>query len=148
MADTAVDLAVALAKPYELCRLKAYWDAAGKVWTVGWGCTGGNIDGTTVWTQDFADAELRRRMNAAHNQALALSPNLARESIQRQAAITDFIYNLGSGRYQHSTLHYCINKGDWAGAIVQIQLWDHADGEVNATLDERRCDEARWLGVA
>jgi lysozyme len=145
MADTAVDLALALAKRFEGCRLKAYWDAAGKVWTVGYGCTGAGINGTTAWSQDQADDEVCQRLTAAYQQAVRLSPTLSAADVRRQAAITDFIFNLGCGAYRYSTLRACVDAGDWVGAAIRIRAWDHAGGVVLAGLVRRRQAEAALL---
>jgi len=51
---TTTQLAIALIRPMESCRLRAYWDALGKVWTIGWGHTKGVVEGQTR-TQTEAD---------------------------------------------------------------------------------------------
>ncbi|MBX7020690.1 lysozyme, partial [Providencia rettgeri] len=34
---------LAILQYFESCRLEAYWDADGKVWTIGWGDTGPDV---------------------------------------------------------------------------------------------------------
>lgn len=139
--------AVALARLFEGCRLKAYWDARGGKWTVGWGCTGAGIGKDTQWTQARADAELDRRMGWALGAALHVSPGLADAGVARQAAIADFVYNLGAGDYAGSTLRKCVDASDWPAAAAQIAHWDHAgaDHEVLPGLQRRRAAEAGLL---
>ncbi|MDD4915736.1 MAG: lysozyme [Methylococcales bacterium] len=143
----AIDKAVAVAKQFEGCRLRAYWDAAGGVWTIGWGCTGSGIDEKTVWTQDSADAELRWRLLEAHDQALRLSPVLVRESANRQAAIIDFIFNLGAGRYAGSTLRRDIDAGNFDDVAAQLARWDHGgqnDAVLPGLVKRRAVEAALW----
>jgi lysozyme len=128
----AIEIVIGIIKDYkgdgggEGCRLKAYWDSHGQCWTVGWGCTGAGIDEHTVWTQDQADTELRNRLAQCRDQVLKVSPGLAHESDERQAAIIDFVYNLGIGSYKASTLRHNVNDGDWTAAQQSIKLWNKA----------------------
>jgi len=143
--DLVIDIITSPDGGGEGCELKAYWDKHGKVWTIGWGCTGSNVKEGLVWSQDQADAELRRQVDRCLAQALKASPILAGESESRQAAITDFIYNLGIGKYLKSTLKKRVDEGDWVGAADQIKLWRYACGMVLPGLVVRREKEAKLL---
>jgi len=127
--------------------LAAYWDEYGKVWTIGYGCTGKGITKGTVWTRGYAEASLRQRLNQAHDTALRMSPILRTQSDNRQAAITDFIYNEGEGRYATSTLKIKIDAADWAAAQDQIVLWNKAGGRVLSGLVKRRAIDAALLAA-
>ena len=131
----------------EGCRLEAYRDnlSSSRPWTVGYGCTGKDIVEGTIWTQERANAELRKRISHAHDAALNLSPVLARESEYRQAAITDFVFNFGEGAYENSTLRHAVNSRNWPEAIEQIKRWNRAGGVVQPGLVKRRQHEAEWL---
>jgi lysozyme len=55
-----------------------------------------------------------------------------------EAALEDFVYNLGAGNFASSTLLRKLNRGDYVGAADQLELWDHAGGKVLAGLLRRR----------
>jgi lysozyme len=59
-------------------------------------------------------------------------------TVDETAALQDFVYNLGIGNFESSTLLRKLNAGDYAGAAAQIDLWDHAGGRVVAGLLRRR----------
>lgn len=61
-------------------------------------------------------------------------------------AITDFTYNLGSGRLQTSTLRRKLRALDWDGAKEQLRLWVRGGGRVLPGLVRRREAEAKLLG--
>ena len=58
-----------------------------------------------------------------------------------EAALTDFVYNLGAGNFMRSTLLRLLNAGDYAGAADQLSRWDLANGQVLAGLVRRRAAE-------
>jgi lysozyme len=60
-------------------------------------------------------------------------------------AIVDFVYNLGIGRLQTSTLKRKINAGDWPGAQEQLMLWTKGGGKVLPGLLKRRKAECLLL---
>lgn len=139
-----------LIKKYEGCHkrqadgtLIAYKCPAG-VWTIGWGSTGRYIREGTVWTQEKADERLAKDAQVAIDAALKASPILAGKEF-KLAAIADFIYNLGIGNYQSSTLKKRIDAGDWISAVHEIKRWNKAGGKVLAGLTKRREDEAQLL---
>lgn len=57
------------------------------------------------------------------------------------AAMTDFAYNLGVGRYRSSTLRRCVDAGDWEGAREQLMRWTRGGGKVLPGLVRRRAAE-------
>lgn len=89
---------------------------------------------------------LRDEMDKKMQHALAISPILGDEvNAWRLVAITDFIYNLGQGAYEGSTLRKRIDAEQWQLANVEIKRWNRAGGKVLRGLDNRRKDEAKWL---
>lgn len=56
-------------------------------------------------------------------------------------ALVDFVYNLGSGRLQHSTLLYKLNGGDYAGAAKEFGRWVFAGKSKLPGLVARRAKE-------
>ena len=142
---SALLMAMQLAKEFEGCKTHAYFDEYGKVFTVGYGCTGAEINEHTVWTQDQCEANLAERMQNALDHALNLSPFLKHMSEGRQAAIADFIYNLGMGAYSRSTLKLMVDNNNWDGAKKEILLWNKANGKVLDGLTRRRKAEANLI---
>jgi lysozyme len=141
---TALQILTNIIKEFEGCKLKAYKCPAG-VWTVGWGATGKGINKDTVWTQPQADESLHDRALEALHDAINASPILLHETIERQAAIADFVYNCGVGNYRTSTLKKRVDSGDWKGAQHEIMRWDKVKGVSLAGLIRRRRRERDLL---
>lgn len=53
-------------------------------------------------------------------------------------ALVDFCFNLGAGRLAASSLLRELNAGNHEAAGRQLMLWDHAAGQVNLGLKDRR----------
>lgn len=144
----AIDVLISLIKEFEGCKLKAYKCPAG-VWTVGFGATGPDIKEGTVWSQQYADAMLRKMANNVLDEALHESPRLRNETPGRQAAVADFIYNLGVGNYRKSTFKRLIDAGDFNEAKHSVMKWNKAriNGELRELpgLTRRRKAEADLL---
>lgn len=137
---------IAFVKAREGCRFEAYWDAAGKVWTIGYGCTGPHITKGTVWTQTQCDAALADKLAQARVELLKLSPRVnwppgALDSL------TDFVYNEGSGHYAGSTVRKCAEAGDWPGVRLHLLDWEKAGGKRLAGLVTRREGEAAMIAT-
>lgn len=139
----ASSILLELIKEFEGCELTAYQCPAG-VWTIGFGQTHGIKKGM-VWTQDQADADLLKTAAACLDQALKCSPVLKLETVQRQAAIADFIYNAGVGNYNKSTLKIRVGQRNWSSAAIEINKWNKGAGVVLAGLVKRRAKEATLL---
>lgn len=59
-------------------------------------------------------------------------------SLNEKAALEDFIYNVGIGNFQRSTLLRRLNAGDHEGAAQELLNWDMAGGKHLAGLLRRR----------
>ena len=140
---SALEILIKLIKDSEGCKLTAYKCPAG-IWTIGYGQTKGIKEGM-VWTQNQADKDLLETAWGVLNQALTASFVLKKATSQRQAAIADFIYNLGIGNYNSSTLKKYVDKENWASAYTEIKKWDKAGGKVLKGLTIRREKEASLL---
>jgi lysozyme len=60
-------------------------------------------------------------------------------------AIADFVYNLGPGRLQASTLRRKINQGDWVAARKELMRWIYGGGRILPGLVRRRKAEAAFI---
>lgn len=140
-----LEILLPLIKESEGCSLKSYQCPAG-IWTIGYGQTGPEVCKGLTWTQAHADKMLAAMAQTALAQALHASPTLSVESAGRQAAIADFIFNLGIGSYLKSTLKLRVDQSNWASAQTEIKKWDKAGGKVLAGLTTRRNKEAALMG--
>jgi len=140
---SALEILIKLIKESEGCKLTSYKCPAG-IWTIGYGQTKGIKEGM-VWTQNQADEDLVKTALEVLNRAIKYSPILASVNMEKQAAIADFIYNLGAGNYANSTLKKKVDVGDWVSAASEIKRWDKAAGKVLKGLTVRRAKEAALL---
>ena len=140
---SALEILIKLIKESEGCKLTSYKCPAG-IWTIGYGQTKGIKEGMT-WTQNQADEDLVKTALEVLNRSIKYSPILATANMEKQAAIADFIYNLGVGNYATSTLKKKVDVGDWMSAASEIKRWDKAAGKVLKGLTVRRAKEAALL---
>lgn len=137
--DDALDLTV----QSEGCMLNAYQDSVG-VWTIGYGHTNGVCPGDSI-TPAQAVAYLREDLDIA---SAAVSRLVLVELSQGQFdALTDFVFNLGAGALEHSTLLALLNQGDYEGADQEFAKWVHAGGKVISGLVTRRRKEAALFSI-
>lgn len=147
-ADLAIEVAAALCRRFEGCRLRPYLCPAG-VPTIGYGATR-YVDGRAVTLLDppisAAQAEilLQRSVRRVYLPAvLALCPGVG--DPMRLAALIDFTFNLGPGALRASTLRRRVNAGDWAAVPRELRRWTRGGGRVLPGLVARREAEARLI---
>lgn len=140
----AIEILTKLIKDSEGCKLTAYRDPVG-ILTIGYGCTGKGIKEGTIWTQEEADEQLKIRAESSLSDAIKASPSLLNVYPKKQAAIADFIYNIGLSAYKKSTLKRYIDQMQWQHASMEILKWDHAARKVLPGLTIRRKKEADLL---
>lgn len=131
-----LDILEPLVKRFEGLRLSAYQDSAG-IWTIGWGHTEGVQPGQ-VWTLEEAQEALGKDMDTRYTLLLLASPGLVQQSAGRQAALTDFVYNLGIGKYKTSTLRSAVDVGAWQAVKAQLARWVYSAGKIQPGLQARR----------
>lgn len=138
-------MAALLIASQEGFRSKPYWDANGKVWTVGYGFTTLNghpvTSKTPAMTQAQAEAELETQLNTyvtAVEKAVTVSLTDG-----QAAALIDFAYNLGPHALQVSVLLRLLNAGNYDGAAGQFAAWAYAGGKKLPDLVNRRALEAQ-----
>lgn len=131
-------LGLALIKEAEGLRTAAYLDTGG-VPTIGYGHTRGVRMGQTctpeeaeVWLEaDLADSE-----NAVSR--LVTVPLTDNEF----AALVSFVFNVGAGQFEKSTLLRKLNAGGYASVPAQLSAWVFDNGRVIPGLKSRRAREA------
>jgi lysozyme len=112
-------------------------------WTIGYGvlCQKDHPEITLEEGEQMLD----RLLPVYVNHALRLSPRLHNESDERLAAISDFVFNLGAGRYKASTLRRVVNQGEWGRAKEELKKWVWGGGKKLPGLIKRREAEAALL---
>ena len=137
-----LELAAALCRQFEGFRSKPYLCPAG-IPTIGYGSTYYS-DGRKVTLEDAPMDESNARALLMAELEHTYLPSVLRQcpilaTDERKCnAIVDFVYNLGNGRLQTSTLKRKINAQDWEGAKEQLKLWNKGGGKVLAGLKKRR----------
>lgn len=131
-----------LIESFESLRLTAYWDGTyldqaktQKRWSIGWGHTGGVKEFNTctpeqaeVWqAEDVAEAE----DSIGSLVKVPLTQN-------QFDALASFVFNVGSGAFENSTLLKLLNAGSYQLAAIEFPRWDHDNGQVSAGLLRRR----------
>lgn len=144
-----LSVAAELCRTFEGFRSKPYLCPAG-IPTIGYGSTFYS-DGKKVQITDSpidepsARALLLSELQHTYASGVArLCPALVQDE-RRFNAIVDFVYNLGVGRLQTSTLRRKLNAKDWDGAKEQLMLWTRGGGKVLPGLVKRRQAEAALL---
>jgi len=126
---------LSLTEQFEGCELSAYQDQVG-VWTIGYGHTGPDVVAGLTITLEQAQALLAQDVgSAAASVNRCVTVQLSQNEFD---ALVDFVFNLGTGAFESSTLLRDLNAADFAAAATQFDLWDHAGGAVVAGLLRRR----------
>lgn len=141
----ASDIALALIKKWEGCKLVAYQPVPGDVWTIGFGATGPDIQQGTRWTQEQADADLLSRLAVLERQ---VDSHVTFSLFDNElGACLSLAYNIGIRNFVDSTLLVKVNEGNMDEAADEFLKWDHFHGRVLPGLLNRRKDErAVFLG--
>ncbi len=147
-APSPVEIAATkLTEPSEGFRSHPYQDPSG-VWTIGYGSI--YIQGrpskgrVTADTPPVDEATARIWME----NALLPAEDVVRKAVKvpltddEEAALIDFVYNVGGGNFLKSTLLRMLNEGNYAAAAGQFAVWDVAGGHVLAGLMRRRALDA------
>lgn len=144
-----LDIAAALCKRFEGFRGKPYLCPAG-VPTIGYGSTY-YADGRKVALTDApisepdAAALLLQELHHTYLPGVLRQCPILLTDERKCNAIVDFVYNLGLGRLQTSTLKRKINQQDWNAAQEQLMLWTKGGGRVLPGLVKRRAAESALL---
>lgn len=128
-----------LIKQFEGLRLKAYLCPAG-IWTIGYGHTSGVSPNSFITIQE-ADEYLHRDVATIEMQLNKL--NLILRQCQWDAIIS-FVFNVGIGNFESSTLLAKIRINPEDNSIMDEFLrWVYANGKVMKGLQKRRLAEMK-----
>jgi lysozyme len=129
---------------FEGLSLKAYWDATGRVWTIGYGHT--SVAGPPrvyqgmVITRDVADQVLGADLASVEIEVLHfIKVPLTQNQFD---ALVSFQFNTGWLGKPTCSLTHAINAGKLQLADEDFMLYDRSGGEVLSGLVRRRHGEA------
>lgn len=132
-----------LCKQFEGLSLSPYLDIKG-IPTIGYGSTYYE-DGTKVTMQDpnITEEQAINLLTIKLNGFCAQILNVIKVPINQNQldALTDFVYNLGFGNFESSTLLKYINNSRFDLASQEFPKWDHDNGIVVNGLLRRRLAE-------
>lgn len=127
----------ALLKRFEQFRPTAYRPTPRDVWTCGWGHTAG-VTASTTCDQNTAQEWLIDDTRTAYG---AVNRLVTVPLTQPQFdALTCFVFNVGVGNFEESTLLRLLNDRDYVDAANEMLKWDHQGRDVLVGLERR--DEA------
>lgn len=129
-----------LVKRYEGLRLKRYNDVTGHP-TIGFGHLCKDNDGLMEVSETHALEILHYDLGIAANAVLRLTKTPLNDN--QFAALIDFVFNLGSGLFQASTLRAIINRRDFKDAPKQFERWVYSGSFKLNGLIARRKEEAK-----
>lgn len=136
---------LALTESFEGKRNVSYWDKLGKVWTIGYGATGPGIGPNLTWTDEQCVYDLQNKLaRIGHQVNQFVNVPLTQGEFD---GICDLCYNAGIGVLLNHTFGQLLNAGNYHGAALEMEKWDHADGKVVEGLKRRRlAEEAEFDG--
>ena len=152
-APTWMDELVPILTEFEGFRSNAYWDATGKVWTIGYGTTV-YPDGSKVKKGDVV-SKARAVECMEHDVLTIRKPALERglkvpQNDNQMAALICFAYNVGVGSVASkkgllgSGLMRAINSGQPSATCASyFAAWNKSGGKVLSGLVRRRAAEAK-----
>lgn len=132
-----VAIASAVVTHFEGLRTKAYLDPVG-IPTICFGHTA-----TAVVGQVKSTAECQKLLEADLAVAIKSVDSLVKVPlpVERRAALTSFVYNVGATKFASSTLLRMLNSGDVRGACAELDRWVFAGGVKLNGLVSRRAEE-------
>lgn len=124
-------------------KTKAYLDAVGKP-TI---CIGHTATAKLGQTKTLAECE--KLLNADLLIAIADVESRVKVplTVERRAALVDFVFNVGGTKFGGSTLLKKLNAGDTRGACAELSKWVYAGGVKLNGLVSRRAEERQLCEV-
>lgn len=123
-----------LIKKFEGLRLKAYRCPAGKL-SIGYGHTNNVKPDDVITEQEAVELLLTdlKQFEGVINRSVLKTLNQAQFD-----ACVSFVFNVGAGNFQKSTLLKKLNKGDFVGASLEFPKWVYSNKKKLAGLVKRR----------
>jgi len=140
--------AIDLVTTFEGFYAKPYLCPAG-VPTIGYGSTV-YPDGRKVKlsdppiSRDTAIFYMKHELERNYNSVAMMCPVLLSNEMW-MGAILDFVFNLGAGRLQQSTLRRKINAKEWGSVPGELNKWVYTGGKKLKGLVLRRAAEAQYF---
>jgi lysozyme len=130
-------------KEFEKFIPKAYWDASGRVWTIGWGSTkyedGRPIQDGDIITREYADFLLADYVK----KDLLFINTLGNLNKNQKAALLALSYNIGLPALKRSSVTKSVREGDFKYAASRFGRFRLSGGKILRGLVIRREVESR-----
>ena len=143
---TTSETGINLIKDFEGFRANAYVDpgTGGEPITIGYGTTryanGNKVKMGDTITEGEATNELIHHVEKVAEKAIRNYVSVKLTQFEFDS-LTSWVYNVGSGNLQSSTLLKKLNAQDYEGAAEELLKWNKAAGKVLAGLTRRRIAE-------
>ena len=138
MIMTISDSGVHMIASFEGCRLKAYWDKTGKVWTIGYGHTEGVKEGDAI-TDEQAIAFLKYDCRKAENSVNKYN-YIYKWNQNEFDALVSFTFNCGGGSLKTLLANGTRSRKEIAD---KLPAYNKSGGQVLAGLTRRRKAEQK-----
>lgn len=135
---TISDSGVHMIASFEGCRLKAYWDKTGKVWTIGYGHTEGVKEGDAI-TDEQAIAFLKYDCRKAENSVNKYN-SIYKWNQNEFDALVSFTFNCGGGSLKTLVANGTRSRKEIAD---KLPAYNKSGGQVLAGLTRRRKAEQK-----
>ena len=153
MANTINAATLALNTASEQCRLTAYddkrpdyalkpGDAILGTLSIGYGHTGPDVYVGQTCTQAEADNWRVNDLETAEAAVRAATPASVTLTDNEFGALSDFVYNVGTGNFQGSTIRKLLLRGKVTAIVAEFGKWVFAKGVREPGLVRRRAQEA------
>lgn len=133
-------LAVDIVKHFEGFSSVVYNDVAGYP-TIGYGHLLDSDESYNTITKQEAEELLIKDMTRAVIAVEALTHVHLHDN--EFAALVSFVYNVGSGAYERSTLRMKLNRSEYLDAASEFTRWVYAGGKIIRGLQHRRREEKK-----
>lgn len=143
--ENAIETAKDLIRKFEGLRLTSYWDYSG--YAIGYGHHGPEVKvGMRI---DVEQAEKYLEQDIARIVDFIKSKVTVELSDSQLAALTSFVYNVGTGAFANSTMLKYINAGEISKAAEEFDKWVHVtvngNKQVLEGLVNRRAIEKQYF---
>ena len=134
---------LSLLKQFEGCILVPYKDSAG-LYTIGYGhliADGRTLPDSAKYKITQKQADLLLKYDVVPREKAVERLCTVPLSQNEFDALVSFVFNLGAGCFQRSTIRQKLNRGDRAGAAKVLLRYNRAGGKVIKGLVNRRMAE-------